>query len=248
MEYELWHWGVKGMRWGVRRYQNSDGSLTPAGKKRYNQELAKVRAKEKTLKNKKATQAKLDKLEARKKAVEEEERALNSTGKIKIKAKSKPKNVVGSEEKNRFSEMSNQEIQAKIDRIRLEKTLSDLTPKHVSTGQKIVNGLKDSATSILKDKGTKLVGDVLDKKLRNALGLNEKDPVEVLKRQAAIETYKVQIDKAKQYFADKSKDDTKTPTRNLIGNIDDLTDKQISDMIARLDNEKKLKEKLKDRG
>lgn len=33
-EYELVHWGVKGMKWGVRRYQNKDGSLTPAGKKR----------------------------------------------------------------------------------------------------------------------------------------------------------------------------------------------------------------------
>jgi hypothetical protein len=32
---ELYHWGIKGMRWGVRRYQNKDGSLTPAGKKRY---------------------------------------------------------------------------------------------------------------------------------------------------------------------------------------------------------------------
>lgn len=32
---ELYHHGVKGMRWGVRRYQNKDGSLTPAGKKRY---------------------------------------------------------------------------------------------------------------------------------------------------------------------------------------------------------------------
>lgn len=32
---ELYHWGTKGMRWGVRRYQNKDGSLTPAGKKRY---------------------------------------------------------------------------------------------------------------------------------------------------------------------------------------------------------------------
>lgn len=30
----LIHWGIKGMRWGVRRYQNPDGSLTPAGKKR----------------------------------------------------------------------------------------------------------------------------------------------------------------------------------------------------------------------
>lgn len=32
---ELKHWGVKGMKWGQRRYQNKDGSLTPAGRKRY---------------------------------------------------------------------------------------------------------------------------------------------------------------------------------------------------------------------
>lgn len=29
------HYGVKGQKWGVRRYQYADGSLTPAGKKRY---------------------------------------------------------------------------------------------------------------------------------------------------------------------------------------------------------------------
>lgn len=32
---ELYHWGIKGQKWGVRRYQNKDGSLTPAGRKRY---------------------------------------------------------------------------------------------------------------------------------------------------------------------------------------------------------------------
>lgn len=32
---ELQHWGIKGMKWGVRRYQNKDGTLTAAGKKRY---------------------------------------------------------------------------------------------------------------------------------------------------------------------------------------------------------------------
>lgn len=38
MQNELCHWGVKGQKWGVRRYQNKDGSLTDAGKKRYYQE------------------------------------------------------------------------------------------------------------------------------------------------------------------------------------------------------------------
>ena len=32
---ELQHHGIKGQKWGVRRFQNKDGSLTPAGEKRY---------------------------------------------------------------------------------------------------------------------------------------------------------------------------------------------------------------------
>lgn len=33
--YELYHHGIKGQRWGVRRFQNKDGSLTAKGRKRY---------------------------------------------------------------------------------------------------------------------------------------------------------------------------------------------------------------------
>lgn len=48
--YELYHHGVKGMKWGVRRYQNKDGSLTPAGKKRYDESSDKPKQKMSTKK------------------------------------------------------------------------------------------------------------------------------------------------------------------------------------------------------
>lgn len=41
-EYDIYHHGVKGMKWGVRRFQNEDGSLTDAGKKRLASSIEKA--------------------------------------------------------------------------------------------------------------------------------------------------------------------------------------------------------------
>ena len=52
---ELYHYGIKGQKWGVRRYQNKDGTLTSAGKKRYDtNESTKTKSKGLTDKQKKA--------------------------------------------------------------------------------------------------------------------------------------------------------------------------------------------------
>lgn len=51
---ELCHYGVLGMKWGVRRYQNKDGSLTTKGKKRYSSDASKSDKKEDTKPKKKS--------------------------------------------------------------------------------------------------------------------------------------------------------------------------------------------------
>lgn len=46
MTNELYHHGIRGQKWGVRRYQNSDGSLTDKGKKRYEADARKQATKQ----------------------------------------------------------------------------------------------------------------------------------------------------------------------------------------------------------
>lgn len=157
---ELVHWGVPGMKWGVRRYQNKDGTLTAAGKKRYDKEMAKLKAEKKILDNKAKTKAKLDKLENLRKEVETGKQADRT-------AKTTQKTT-----KVKKREMTDEELREKVQRLELEKRYRDLMKEKVSSQNKPSKGTEfvkktlsktaeDMAPQVTKYFAAKMINKVL---------------------------------------------------------------------------------------
>ena len=157
MENELMHWGIKGMKWGVRRYQNKDGSLTPAGKKRYDKEMAKLKEEEKIAKNKLKTQAKLNKLDEKRKEVE----ALKSGKPIAKKTQQSSKPSV--------KDMSDEELRQTVNRLLMEQQYAKLNPQQVSAGQKFVKKvMNDVVAPAATEVGKNVLKDAMTKAVKNA--------------------------------------------------------------------------------
>lgn len=163
MENELMHWGIKGMKWGVRRYQNKDGSLTPAGKKRYDKEMAKLKEEEKIAKNKLRTQAKLNKLDEKRKEIE----ALKS-GKPIAKSTKKPA-------KPSVKDMSDEELRQTVNRLLMEQQYAKLNPQQVSAGQKFVKKvMNDVVAPAATEVGKNVLKDAMTKAVKNASEASKK--------------------------------------------------------------------------
>ena len=160
---ELMHHGVVGMKWGVRRYQNKDGSLTAAGKKRYEKEMAKLREEQQTLKKKQATKAKIDKLNAMKEDVERQKRELD--GDNKLVKKSSPKEVRKSPK-----EMSYDELQSTVNRMNLEARYDQLNPEKVSAGKRFMNKvLNDVIVPASTEVARNTVKDLMNNAVKKAM-------------------------------------------------------------------------------
>ena len=157
MENELMHWGIKGMKWGVRRYQNKDGSLTPAGRKRYDKEMAKLKEEEKIAKNKLRTQAKLNKLDEKRKEVE----ALKSGKPIQKKTHQASTPSV--------KDMSDDELRRVVNRMLMEQQYSKLKPEQVSAGKKFVDKVvKDVIVPSATEVGKQVVKNAMTKAVESA--------------------------------------------------------------------------------
>lgn len=156
---ELMHHGIPGMKWGVRRYQNKDGTLTAKGKARYEKEMAKLKEEERVLKNKQRTKAKIDTLEAKKQELADKKAELE--GKKKSVQSSGPSKSSSSAKKT-LSEMDDRELEAAVRRMNLEERYRQLNPPEVSKGQKFLNSVRDDVLiPALKSKGKEAMEKVL---------------------------------------------------------------------------------------
>lgn len=164
MEYtysnELQHWGVKGMKWGVRRYQNADGSLTQAGQKRYSRDAGEKGYKEydsdksvyykKTKKGRDTLDTDVDRYVKEdttrtKKLVDETSHMTSELKKINDKAiKDTPK------AKMDLSNMSDKELRDQINRAFLERQYNDMfAPQTTSKGREYAGKVLETAGSVL---------------------------------------------------------------------------------------------------
>ena len=135
---ELMHWGKKGMKWGVRRYQNADGTLTPAGKKRYDRDIQENNAK------KKENRIIIDGPDANRWVKEDIRRTkgiFDESGNV-VKELQKIDRSISSKSKNKrmdLSNMSDKEMRDRINRELLERQYNDVfNPQKVSKGRAAV--------------------------------------------------------------------------------------------------------------
>ena len=226
-EYELYHYGIPGMKWYIRRFQNPDGSLTELGKLRY-RKVAKgtgdsvllgkdyrrltkeERKKAREERDKKNVSVQKRKLTIAKKDFEKQKQALEnekaSLKKEKEDYENKNKNPESIKNKNIY-EMDDSEIRRYIDRMNLEKTalnlkkeVENLNPKTVEEGKSFSKNLADDYIKPwLRKNGEYYLKKVAEAAIQKMIdGNKEPDKYEQAKKEADYYRNQNDIDRYKK--------------------------------------------------
>lgn len=191
---ELYHHGIKGQRWGIRRtpaqlgYKTSSSSGSSKTKDRISRINAGADDKIKKIKAKSKDQAKISKAQAKanariekanEKAQAKIEKASNLSSK-KSFFKTKDKTDVKSKS---IKDMSDEEIANKINRIRLENTLKSLTPEKTSKGKAFMqSAVKDVISPAARESGRRVLTAWLSEQGGKMAGLNKEDGISSLQK------------------------------------------------------------------
>lgn len=129
---ELYHWGIPGQRWGNRRFQNEDGSLTPEGKERYGVGEARSKADAQKAKAKISYSTQKYKADLKSKAKKEADTRTAREERHRVKEWAKTERVANREQAKtdnkgitgfkfrKTKNMSDEDLQKAVDRLKLQ--------------------------------------------------------------------------------------------------------------------------------
>ena len=156
MDDVLIHYGILGMKWGVRRYQNKDGSLTSAGKKRYsNNDNIKEAPQKNTEEPKKKSVKDMSDEELRREVnrMQLEQNYLKMTGQNIEKGKSAAEIALGKMKESFVSTVAQKSGQILAERlvnsmlgVKDNKDNKDNSPKNNNSNKNDIKEVKDSLT------------------------------------------------------------------------------------------------------
>ena len=128
---ELYHYGIKDMKWGRRRYQNPDGTLTPEGRARYG--YASTNNLEDSERNRKANMAVATDYQNISKGAKGGTQASQAAANIARRGAERERAKARAQID--LSSMSDQEIREKVNRMNLERQYKDLATADVGAGK-----------------------------------------------------------------------------------------------------------------